>query len=375
LRSQQRDGLTFLLSHNAEAFLAPAIRSILEQTFSDFELIIVNDGSHDSSGAIIAGFAATDSRIVSVDQENAGIAETLNRAIALARSPLLARMDADDIALPRRFELQHRAFARRPELAALGSLARVIDEAGRIIGASYAPIGQRQIAKAALTYCPLTHPSVMMRRQPLEHVGRYRTHYEAAEDYDLWLRLLDAGYALDNLNHMLLDYREHVGGTSSSRRARQELCTLLARSASLMRQQGLSDAVLEESAVDEAALRRLPPSFRPCEAQILKAVHGPATALDSEQLQQMLRRLTDSETGQVCRRESATLRLRCGLVLLARGCFGAGLAAIGTALRADSLVIFRQLLRSANMRSVRVVRRLRYFHACWYGARRIEKRT
>ena len=344
--------------YNAEAFVESAIRSVLDQTCADFELIIVNDGSRDGSGEMIARMALAETRIVALDQENAGIVASLNRAADMARGDLLARMDADDLALPRRFELQHAAFLARPDLAALGGHAWVIDQAGRIVGPSYVPVGRREILRDIEFSSPLIHPAAMMRKTVFEQLGGYRSRYETAEDYDLWLRMLDAGYVIDNLNQMILHYRQHPGGVSSSGRARQALAASLARSASRMRRQGHSDQMAQDCPVDAVAIRGLPLSFRPCESELLEAVHGPVTELDAEALQEVLRGLLPREHTKSCRWQSASLQLRCGVILLTRGCIMTGLAAIVSGLRTDPFAILRQLHRSTSNRLVRVRRRI-----------------
>ena len=346
--------------YNAEAYVEAAIRSILEQTFADFELIVVNDGSRDGSGGIITRMARAETRIVALEQENAGIVASLNRAAGVARGELLARMDADDLALPRRFELQHTAFLARPDLAALGGHAWVIDQAGRIVGASYVPVGRREISRDIGFSSPLIHPAAMMRKAVFEQLGGYRSRYETTEDYDLWLRMLDAGYEIDNLNEMILHYRQHPGGVSSSGRARQALAASLARSASRMRRQGQSDQMAQDCPVDAVAIRGLPLPFRPCESEVLEAVHGPVTELDAESLREVLRGLLPRESTKSCKRQSASLQLRCGVILLARGRIKTGLVAIGSALRTDPLVILRQLRRSASNRLVRARRRIAF---------------
>jgi GT2 family glycosyltransferase len=346
--------------YNAEAFVEAAIRSILDQTFADFELIILNDGSRDGSGGIIARMARSETRIVPLDQQNAGIVASLNRAAGMARGELLARMDADDLALPRRFELQHAAFLARPDLAALGGHAWVIDQAGRVVGASYVPVGRREILRDIEFSSPLIHPAAMIRKAAFEQLGGYRSRYETTEDYDLWLRMIDAGYVIDNLNQMVLHYRQHPGGVSSSGRARQALAASLARSASRMRRQGHSDCMAQDCPVDAAAIRQLPVSFRPCEAELLEAVHGPVAALGAEALQDVLQALRPRESMKSCQRQSASLQLRCGVILLTRGSIRTGLAAIGSALRTEPLVILRQLFRSTRNRLIRARRRIAF---------------
>ena len=107
--------------YNAEAYVREAVESILAQTFTDFELIIINDGSTDGSGAILRELAARDARIVLVERPNDGLVSALNDGIKIARADLIARMDADDVSMPERFALQHARMVQEPELAVLGS--------------------------------------------------------------------------------------------------------------------------------------------------------------------------------------------------------------------------------------------------------------
>lgn len=346
--------------HNAEPYLCSAIKSVLNQTFADFELIIINDGSTDSSARTIAGFASRDPRIVALDQPNVGIVATLNKAIALARAPLLARMDADDISDPDRLRAQVAMFELRPNLAALGGHARVIDTAGRPRALSLVPIGSRQIAKATLTHCPLIHPAAMLRRAFVAQVGGYHPELEPAEDYDLWLRLLDAGYEVDNLNRVVLLYRQHDQSVSHQRRSHQALKTLMARKLNALRRAGLPLPALCDAPDTGTFLRNLPPPFRPSDAEILEAELGSVESLANSQVRSMLARLDQSVVDPGHERPAALLRLRAGLVLLWRGNRSAGLAAIADALSSYPMVIPDQLVRTLKPRWTRMLRRIQY---------------
>ena len=119
--------------YNAEAYVREAVESILEQSFADFELIIINDGSTDGSGSILRELAARDARIVLIERPNDGYVSALNKGIKIARADFIARMDADDVAMPERFALQHARMVYKPELAVLGSFIRVMDKTGNII--------------------------------------------------------------------------------------------------------------------------------------------------------------------------------------------------------------------------------------------------
>jgi len=127
-------------AYNAEKYIGEAIESILNQTYKDFELIIVNDASTDSTGSIIKTYAEKDERIVVLENEqNLNIAGSLNRAISAAKGEFLARMDADDIALPERLEIQSKAMQENPKVAVVGNDINLIDENGSVIGYRHYP--------------------------------------------------------------------------------------------------------------------------------------------------------------------------------------------------------------------------------------------
>ena len=119
--------------YNAQRYLASAVQSVLDQTFSDFEFIIINDGSTDRSEAILQEFASKDPRVKIVSRPNTGLTRALNEALSLARAPLIARMDADDLSLPRRLELQVARFGADHDLVLLGGAYELIDAAGRLL--------------------------------------------------------------------------------------------------------------------------------------------------------------------------------------------------------------------------------------------------
>ena len=196
--------------YNAARFLAVAIESILAQSHRDFELIVIDDGSKDRSVAILHGYAARDPRINLLSRPNTGIVRALNDGLTVARGELIARMDADDISLPHRFQTQVAYLEAHPDCVMLGSRVIVIDPGGReltIMGdaLTHEEIdGSLMIGRGQMVY----HPSVIMRRGALLDVGGYRTDYPHAEDLDLFLRLAESGRIV-NLPEPLLKYREH----------------------------------------------------------------------------------------------------------------------------------------------------------------------
>jgi GT2 family glycosyltransferase len=177
--------------YNTAPYLALAIESILGQSEPDFEFLIVNDGSTDGSGAIIDSFAAADARIRPIHQENRGLVASLNRLVEEARAPIVARMDADDIALPERFARQLAFLEANPDHGVVGAWAACIDEKGapRPEACPDHPTSHEAFLEKLETGPLLCHPAVMMRREVVRAAGGYHRAYRHCEDYDLWLRL------------------------------------------------------------------------------------------------------------------------------------------------------------------------------------------
>ncbi len=199
--------------YNAGRYLAAAVASILGQSFRDFELIAVDDGSTDNSRALLEGFAARDPRVRVISRPNTGIVGALNDAWQAARTPLVARMDADDIAFPERFARQVAFMNARPEVVCLGAAIVYLDAAGSPVKPC-PRAAEHEALEAALLRGDggsLIHPVVMLRRAALVTVGGYRREAQYVEDLDLYLRLARVG-RLANLPEPLLFYRVH--GTS-----------------------------------------------------------------------------------------------------------------------------------------------------------------
>ena len=208
--------------YNNALYLAEAIESILRQTFADFEYLIVNDGSTDASGAIIDDFARRDPRIRAIHQPNRGLVASLNRLIAEARAPLIARMDGDDVALPERFARQLAFLDANPDYGVVGTSTHDIDGAGRLSpNIDYHPLTHESFL-ASLEHGPwLCHPSVIMRTDLVRAVGGYRAAYRHCEDYDLWLRLAERT-RLCTIPDRLLHYRR-TDDQVSSKHAEEQL--------------------------------------------------------------------------------------------------------------------------------------------------------
>jgi glycosyltransferase involved in cell wall biosynthesis len=200
--------------YNAEPYLAEAVESIQGQTFADFEFLIVDDGSTDRSRDLLERYAASDVRLRLTSRTNTGYTVALNELLGSANGEFVARMDADDVALPQRLARQVDYLQAHHDVVCVGTAVHLIDAAGRFLRDGHPGMDHEAIQRRALAGdCPLNHPSVMLRRAAVEAVGGYRAEFEPAEDLDLWLRLGEVG-RLTNLPEVLMKYRQHPGSFS-----------------------------------------------------------------------------------------------------------------------------------------------------------------
>lgn len=194
-------------SFNAGTFLRVAVESVLLQSFTDLELIIVDDGSTDDSFEALDGLNDGRIRVVR-NKQNLGLVESRNIALAHAQAPLIACLDADDIALPTRLEKQVARFEADPNLALLGSQAYLVDAQGKPFGVVDVPSSSQEIRRTILRHNNIVQSSVMARRSVLNAVGGYPRDFSLAEDYALWLRVI-MDYKVMNLAERLVCYRIH----------------------------------------------------------------------------------------------------------------------------------------------------------------------
>jgi glycosyltransferase involved in cell wall biosynthesis len=207
--------------YNAERYLREAVESILNQSFTDFEFLIVNDGSTDGSLSILEEYAAKDDRIRLINRPNTGYVVALNEMLELSQGEFIARMDADDVATPERFELQLLFMESHPEVACVGGQILLIDPCGNPLVHFLHPLTHEDIDTAHLSgSTAIAHPTALIRREALLAVQGYRVEYYTAEDIDLFLRLAEIG-RLANLPQMILRYRQLVSSISYSRRRQQ----------------------------------------------------------------------------------------------------------------------------------------------------------
>ena len=225
---------------NGAEWLGEAVASVRAQEFGDFEFLIVDDGSDDGTAGMLAEFADADRRIRVLHQPPQGLVAALNNAIAAARAPYLARLDADDRAKPDRLHRQLAFMEAHKEIGLIGSAAEKIDAAGRIIGRLAPPTDGARIARALLRNNPFIHSSVMMRAAAVRGLGGYRAAFRAAEDYDLWLRMAEAG-GVANLADDLIQYRQHGSNLSRRDAIRQAFSVRLAQRSAAGRRTGAGD--------------------------------------------------------------------------------------------------------------------------------------
>ena len=204
-------------AYNAERYVESAVRSVMAQTYTNLEILVADDCSSDGTLSVIERLAAADARItVFRNAENRGIVRTLNALVDAAHGTYIARMDADDISLPRRIERQVAFLESHPDCALCGTNAWHIDEDGRRIGKTRLPTSCDDNRFFLRFYSTLYHPAVMARSEVLRQ-NPYSADFPYAEDYELWCRLVFArGMNVANLAERLLLYRKSKSNTSAT---------------------------------------------------------------------------------------------------------------------------------------------------------------
>ncbi|RTL60498.1 MAG: glycosyltransferase [Hyphomicrobiales bacterium] len=225
---------------NGERFLGSALESIVSQSFTDLEIICIDDGSSDATPEMLRAFQERDTRIRVITLEGKGLVNALNIGLAEARSSFVARMDADDIAMPKRLESQYAHMIQNDDLLVLGTRTLWINEEGIELKPPRFVKGRQEVAKALECKCVICHPTVLMRRIPIMEMGGYRCAYECAEDFDLWLRASERG-SIDNLDFVGLKYRIHAANVGATRLVQQQISTALAIATHKLRIGGKAD--------------------------------------------------------------------------------------------------------------------------------------
>ncbi|MFN8379622.1 MAG: glycosyltransferase family 2 protein [Anaerolineae bacterium] len=201
--------------YNGGSYLAAAVESILQQTYRDFELIALDDGSTDGSSTLLDEYAQRDPRIRVIHQTNRGLVPTLNHGLELATGEYIARMDADDISAPTRFEKQVAYLDSHPDVGVVGTWLTVIDKLGTPLYVMKMPVTNASIRWSLLKNNCIGHSTAMMRQSLFRTIGGYDKAALHAEDYDLWLRAAQEVH-LANLAETLLMYRQWPMSISSA---------------------------------------------------------------------------------------------------------------------------------------------------------------
>lgn len=201
--------------YNAEKYLNECIESILNQTYKDFEFIIIDDCSTDRSFSIIQEYAKKNKKIKVINnKENLGLTKNLNKALLLSKGKYIARMDADDISESTRFERQIKFLEENQDIDIVGSFCTDIDEEGNKIGERKNPITHEDILKVLPKVNPVAHPTVMMRKKSLNKIDNYKEKFKKCQDYDLWFRAAANGLKMHNIPEYLFKYRINDSYTS-----------------------------------------------------------------------------------------------------------------------------------------------------------------
>ena len=236
--------------YNGMPYLDEAVQSVLAQTMSDLELVIVDDGSTDETPEFLR--ALGDDRVVVVHRENGGTAAAANQGLALCRGEFIARMDADDVCVPHRLARQLEFFERHPDVGVLGSFTRSLGES-RIGGIVHLPTEHGVIRQALLDgRHAMSHPSLLIRAEVLRSVGGYWP-YRLVDDWDMMLRVSEVT-TVANLPEPLLHYRVHRGSLNGSGMQRMRFSIDFARARAEARARGQIEPTPEEFETEWASV-------------------------------------------------------------------------------------------------------------------------
>ena len=226
--------------YNGERYLREALDGILSQTYSDFEFVVINDGSTDGTRTILASY--TDSRLRIVHQENKGLTRALNKGINLSNGEFIARQDADDISEPSRLEKQIKFLEDRPSCALVGCWSKVIDDKGELIGTCHLLTEPMEVANRLPIENQFVHGAIMVRRSAAKEIGGYREAFLYAQDYDFVFRLSER-YAVANIDEELYRHRKGEWQASITSNGLQEAYANLARQLYRQRREEGRDAL------------------------------------------------------------------------------------------------------------------------------------
>lgn len=245
-------------AYNAAKFIRPAVDSILGQTFRDFELIILNDGSTDDTRAIIESYE--DDRIRLINKDNSGVASTLNLGLKEAKGEFIWRHDADDISLPEKLERQVNFLEEHPEFVLCATQIAFMSERGKVAWNKRQPksnwLGQAAFREVFFEdfspYSPVTHGTTLFRRAILPATGGYRNAFITSEDIDMWLRFLENG-RLAVLNECLSLHRLSGSSATAVHGWKNHFYRELAKEFYLVRRRGEEDDLERTGKINEPA--------------------------------------------------------------------------------------------------------------------------
>jgi GT2 family glycosyltransferase len=229
-----------MVTCNVDYFLSEAIESVLGQTLTDFEFIIVDFGSTDKSKAIAQSYAIKDERVKIHQIPNCGLGAARNASCFLAQGRYIAIMDADDVSLPERLRWESDFMEAHPEVGVLGGATEWIDATGRSLRVEHFPTEDRAIRAALSAGSPFCQPTVLIRKDAFKLVGGYRPAFVVAEDCDLWLRMAEHSQ-FANLGQVVLQYRSHPYQVQWRKTRQQSLCILAAQASASSRRNGRVD--------------------------------------------------------------------------------------------------------------------------------------
>lgn len=215
--------------YNGEPFLRLSLDSLLAQTFTDFEIILINDCSTDQSPVIMQEYANKDSRIKIFHNEvNMGLTKSLNKAIRVSSGEYIARMDAGDTSEKTRFEKQVAFLDSHPDYGLVGSWAYIIDTDSKKMGAMQWEVSDEGIRKSLIKYNPIVHSSIVVRKNILEQAGCYNEEWKYAQDYELYFRIIKLG-KVKNLPEDLVSYRMMPTSITFTKNKKQAMFAVRAR--------------------------------------------------------------------------------------------------------------------------------------------------
>lgn len=213
-------------AYNAQKYIGEAIESILNQTYKNIELIVVDDASTENTWDVVCKYASKDKRmVIHRNEKNLKLSKTLNTCIMLSTGEYLARMDADDISLPQRISSQVAFLEENHDVGVVGATIEIIDSKGRPIGKREYHTSDKDIRAHIFKYSPFAHPVIMMRKDILITSGLYNDHYNPAEDYELYFRM-GAISKFGNLRETGLKYRVVDKSMTTGSMQRMELKTI-----------------------------------------------------------------------------------------------------------------------------------------------------